>query len=206
MLNVSGPPMVHVTRSKRPEVVLFGSEQRFTRPVALRAGKIMVTTPAAQRGGTGDTIAVAKYEAGKPDQRLIVPGRIESVIRAVVQLGGTYPDIVQMLGEASAAGALPGRLEVDALPEAGRVYTPGQQLAEVPQELDLSEIESTEAERTGSAGDTSEDQEVASPRGELFSASGPRRGQSAVDYGPNFAPLPPKEDKKKTWLSGMIGR
>jgi hypothetical protein len=44
------------------------------------------------------------------------------VIRAIVGLGGTYPDVVQALQQAKADGALVSRFEVDALPQAGRSY------------------------------------------------------------------------------------
>ena len=44
------------------------------------------------------------------------------MIRAIVDLGGTYPDVVQAIQEAKAAGCLEGRFEIDALPEAGRSY------------------------------------------------------------------------------------
>ena len=44
------------------------------------------------------------------------------MIRAIVELGGTYPDVVQAMQEAKAAGCLEGRFEVDAVPEAGRSY------------------------------------------------------------------------------------
>ena len=40
-----------------------------------------------------------------------------------MELGGTYPDVVQALQEAKAAGALAARFEADALPEARRSYT-----------------------------------------------------------------------------------
>jgi hypothetical protein len=39
-----------------------------------------------------------------------------------VAVGGTYPDVVQAFQEAKAGGALPGRFEVDAVPETGRAY------------------------------------------------------------------------------------
>ena len=44
------------------------------------------------------------------------------MIRAIVALGGTYPDVVQALQQAKADGALPSRFEVDALPQPGRQY------------------------------------------------------------------------------------
>ena len=94
--------MVHVTRSRRPEVVLFGKDQRFLTPLAVNAGnQILVTSPAS------DEIAVSKFAANEPDQKRIVSTRVDDVIRAIVELGGTYPDVVQALQEAKAAGPWP---------------------------------------------------------------------------------------------------
>ena len=56
------------------------------------------------------------------DQKRVVSSRVDDVIRAIVELGGTYPDVVQAIQEAKAAGCLEGRFEIDALPEAGRSY------------------------------------------------------------------------------------
>jgi flagellar basal body P-ring protein FlgI len=115
VLDAAALPMIHVTRNRRPEVVLFGREQRFLAPLALNAGpQIMVT------GANADEIAVSKYAVGESDQKRIVSTRIDEVIRTVVELGGTYPDVVQLLQEAKAANVLTTRFEVDALPEAGR--------------------------------------------------------------------------------------
>lgn len=117
VLDTQGADMVHVTRSRRPEVVLFGRDQRFRLPFAVDAGnQIMVV------GRRGDEIAVSRFAVGEPDQQRVVSTDIDEVIRAIVELGGTYPDVVQALQEAKAAGALTSRFEVEALPEAGRTY------------------------------------------------------------------------------------
>jgi len=110
-------PMIHLTRSRRPEVVLFGRDQSFSTPLALEAGnRIMVTS---HKPGE---IVLSKFAKGEADQKRTVSTRVDEVIRAIVELGGTYPDVVQALQQAKAAGALAGRLEVDALPTAGRAY------------------------------------------------------------------------------------
>jgi len=117
VVDSAGPPMIHVTRNRRPEVVLFGLQQRFSQPLALNAGpNIMITST-----GSGE-VAVSKYVVGQADQKRIVSTSVDEVIRAIVDLGGTYPDVVQALGEAKAARVLASRFEVDALPEAGRSY------------------------------------------------------------------------------------
>jgi len=116
-LDTAGPPMIHATRNRRPEIVLFGTGQRFLTPLALEAGpRIMVTSVG------DDRIAVSKYTVNAADQRRIVSTRVDDVIRAIVELGGTYPDVVQVLQEAKADDALAGRFEVDALPSADRAY------------------------------------------------------------------------------------
>lgn len=117
VLDCVGPPMVHVTRSRRAEIVLFGREQYLQGAFHLEAGnRILVSC----RGG--NEVTVSRYAPDEADQKRLVSTRVDDVVRAVVELGGAYPDVVQALQQAKAAGALPSRFEVDALPEAGRTY------------------------------------------------------------------------------------
>ena len=117
VLDVSGPPMIHVTHNRLPEIVLFGKEQNFLTPISVNAGnQIMVNSINPQE------ITVSKFAVKEADQKRVVSAKVDEVIRAVAELGGTYPDVVQMLQEAKASGALPSRFEIDALPEAGRTY------------------------------------------------------------------------------------
>ena len=58
----------------------------------------------------------------KPTRNASSPRGFDDVVRAIVELGGTYPDVVQALQEAKAAACLQGRFEVDAVPESGRSY------------------------------------------------------------------------------------
>jgi flagellar basal body P-ring protein FlgI len=117
LLDTGGPPMIHVTHNRRPEVVLFGRDQRFLTPLAANAGHhIMVTSISPEE------IAVSKFSVNQADQKRVVSTRVDEVIRAIVELGGAYPDVVQVLQEAKAANALSSRFKVDALPEPGRTY------------------------------------------------------------------------------------
>ncbi|MBS0202927.1 MAG: flagellar basal body P-ring protein FlgI [Planctomycetes bacterium] len=117
-LQTSGEPMVHALTRTRPEIVLFGADQEFRSPMYLSAGRhIMVTS---QPGAT--TVTLSKFQVGQPDQRREVSMQIADVIRAADDLGATYPDIVQLLADASKQKNLPNRLAVNELPEGGRVY------------------------------------------------------------------------------------
>jgi flagellar basal body P-ring protein FlgI len=117
VLDVAGPPMIHVTRSRVSEIVIFGRGHQLRTPLAVSAGnEIMVTSSG------GNEISVSKFSVQEGDQKRLVSTNVDDVIRAIVELGGTYPDVVQAMQEAKTSGALPSRFEVDALPEAGRTY------------------------------------------------------------------------------------
>jgi len=117
VLQTSGPPMIHVTRSYRPELVLFGADQRLRNPLSIEAGgEIMINTLDENR------VTVSRFSINEPDQKRVVSTKIDEVVRAIVELGGTYPDVVQALQAAKSGGALTSRFEVDALPKGGRTY------------------------------------------------------------------------------------
>ena len=60
VLDVAGPPMVHVTDSYRPEVVLFGKDQHFELPLVLDAGQNILVN-----GQSGGKITVSRFTPGQ---------------------------------------------------------------------------------------------------------------------------------------------
>ncbi len=198
VLDVSGPSMIHVTRSRMSEIVVFGSGQRFLTPLALNAGnEIMVTSSG------GSEIAVSKYTVQEGDQKRTVSTRVDDVIRAIVELGGTYPDVVQVLQEAKSIGGLASRFEVDALPEAGRTY---DRIADDGQSEEQKEGDENKEEQQAAA-------TPARPLPELFAKRG---GQSSSIDGSTDAKVDEKPDKdansdeksntKKGFFARMFGR
>ncbi|MEX0675563.1 MAG: flagellar basal body P-ring protein FlgI [Pirellulales bacterium] len=127
VLGTTGPAMIHVTRSYRPEVVIFGHEQTLSTPFVLEAGKSILV-----KGTAPDKVTVSKFAVGQPDQKRVVSAKVDAMIRAIVELGGTYPDVVQALQLAKSNRALAGRFEVDALPDGDRAYRHKDTLAEEP--------------------------------------------------------------------------
>ncbi len=118
VLQTEGPPLVHCTLRTRPEVVMFGAAQEFVPPLILSAGRSVMLT--AQPGSP--TISITKFAPDQPDVRKEVSLKIAEVLLAVDELGATYPDVVNMLAQASDQRNLPTKLETDALPESGRIY------------------------------------------------------------------------------------
>ncbi|NOX56159.1 MAG: hypothetical protein GXP27_17295 [Planctomycetes bacterium] len=118
VLDPRGEPILHLTHRKRAEIVLFGADQKFLPPMAVRAGNHILVT--AQPGS--ETVTLSRYEPGRPDRRRTVSTLIAEVIRAAVDLGASYPDVAQMLIQANRQHNLASRLEIDAMPRAGRRY------------------------------------------------------------------------------------
>lgn len=117
-LPTTGEPMVHLTRHRVQELVLFGADQKLRTPIALSAGRgIVVQAPSG-----AETVSISKFTPGKPDEIKSCSTRLADIIRTVGAMEATYPDIAQMLVQAENQGNIPGRLELDALPQAGRIY------------------------------------------------------------------------------------
>lgn len=117
-LPTTGEPIIHLTQHRRSEIVLFGDDQRFKTPMAVRAGHHILVT--AQPGT--DRIVISKYQAGQPDKRKEVSTRVADVIRTAVEFGASYPDVAQLLLQAAKQQNLDGRMEIDTLPQGGREY------------------------------------------------------------------------------------
>ncbi|QDU79289.1 flagellar basal body P-ring protein [Polystyrenella longa] len=121
-------PMIHLTTQKKAEIVLFGRDQQFTTPIVVRAGKDILI-----KGEAGDkTITISNFHLPPKDQQQVVSTKISEVIRTVVEMGATYPDVAEMLSQADAQKNLPGRLEVNALPQAGQYYVRPQMASGSP--------------------------------------------------------------------------
>jgi hypothetical protein len=73
-------------------------------------------------GLSGKKVIISRFTAGAEPQQRVTSARVDEVVRAIVELGGTYPDVVQVLQQSKKEGALASRFEVDALPQPGRAY------------------------------------------------------------------------------------
>jgi flagellar basal body P-ring protein FlgI len=117
VIPTTGEPLVHVTRTRMPEIVVFGHEQRLKDPQILWAGKRILITP-LENG----YLRAGRYDPGEETAFETFPPELDKLIRTIVKLGGGYADIVQCLQEARQAGCLEGRLAVEALPRPNRKY------------------------------------------------------------------------------------
>jgi hypothetical protein len=101
-----------VTRSLRPEVVFFGTAHRIADGLRAEAGRSIVIVV------DDSTATVSRFLPGQSDQTTKVPADAAAIVRAIIELGGGYPDAVQFLQRAAAGRHLASRLAFDALPNA----------------------------------------------------------------------------------------
>jgi hypothetical protein len=155
VIPTTGEPLVHVTRTRMPEVVVFGHEQRLIGTKVLRAGKRIQITPLEN----GD-LRAGRYDPGQETVYETFPPELDKLIRIVVKLGGGYADVIQCLQEARQTGCLAGRLAVEAMPRPNRkYYRDDDPLPEAP-EGDASE--------NASENTPVSQRQVATPAPELF--------------------------------------
>lgn len=118
VVDSTSEPVIHLTRSQKAEIVLFGRHQKFQTPLVFRAGQRILI-----KGDAGsETIKVSRIAPGEPVKAKEVSTRVADVIRACSELDASYPDIVQMLVQAQRQENLEGRIGIDDLPRAMRRY------------------------------------------------------------------------------------
>ncbi len=112
VLDIPGVSMVHVTSSRRPEIVLFGKDHPLQLPLVLDAGPHILVN-----GLSGGEVKITRF--GETTQQRVVSNNLNDVIRTVVELGGEYPDVVQMIQQAKDTGCMTSRFKINALPIGG---------------------------------------------------------------------------------------
>ena len=125
VVDCEGPPMVHVTKNIRCEVVIFGRDQRLLTPIVLGAGG-----PLLLNASDGDRLV----QISRITQRMLdaAPVKVSSpldvaeVVRSLANVGSTYPEVVSVIAAAAAQKNLPGPFVVDAIPLANKAYGEAQ--------------------------------------------------------------------------------
>lgn len=144
VVDCEGPPMVHVTRNQRAEIVIFGKGQKLLTPVVLGAGG-----PLLLNASDGDSkIQISKITTktlDAPEIRVTCGLELVDVIREMANLGSSYPEVATVLGSASTQKNLPGPFTVDSLPVASPLYDQAQLAGAAPRKDDALKKSSFDA-------------------------------------------------------------
>ncbi len=140
--------MVHVARTRHPEIVLFGTDHPVRPPVmlTLECGIVVRDLPDGQ-------LSVVQFSSKKSDQQLTCAPQLGALIRTVTEAGASYADVVQLIQEAKSSGCIESRVEFDAIPKYGRTLTlhEANQESQVANEADGLEGSGIEAKGTKAA-------------------------------------------------------
>ncbi|HKI19815.1 MAG TPA: flagellar basal body P-ring protein FlgI, partial [Isosphaeraceae bacterium] len=120
VVDSEGPPLVHVSRTRRPEIVIFGRQQKLMPPIVLGAGAILLN--AAINDEKVELSKIVPSRIGDADMKLTTTLDLAEVVRRTANLGATYPEIVSILESASRQKNLSGELVVDAVPNPSHLY------------------------------------------------------------------------------------
>jgi len=157
VIPTTGEPLVHVSRSRVPEVVVFGHEQKLRNVKLLHAGKRILIMPMEN----GD-LKAGRYDPGQDTVYESFPAELDKLIRTIVKMGAGYTEVIQCLQEAKVGGCLEGRLAVEAMPRPDRRYYREDDPAESP------EGETPETDTKPDTGTTLADRRASTPSPELF--------------------------------------
>ncbi len=120
IVDSEGPPVVHISRSRRSEIVVFGRGQSLEPPLVLGHGDILLN--AADHDDVVDISKIVPSRYGDRDVKLRCSLELGEVIRSIARLGATYPEVVAIIEAADRQKNLPGPLFVDSVPQASMQY------------------------------------------------------------------------------------
>jgi hypothetical protein len=110
-------PLVHLAGSRRAEIVLFGEDAYLIPPFSFLAGPEFTITA----GRDDEHCTVSRFSVHHGTRRRQCSLKLEDVLRTLADLGGMYPDTVELLRQADQCHCLTCRVAVDALPQATEV-------------------------------------------------------------------------------------
>ena len=125
VVDCEGPPMVHVTKNIRCEVVVFGKDQRLLTPIVLGAGG-----PLLLNASDGDRLVqisrITERTLDAAPTKVSSPLDVAEVVRSLANVGASYPEVVSVIAAAAAQKNLPGPYVVDAIPASNKAYSEAQ--------------------------------------------------------------------------------
>lgn len=109
--------LIHLSSSRRPEVVLFGEDAELLPPFSILAGEFTIT---ANRDDERCTITRISLRSGKTRRQCTL--KVEDIIRTMADQGAQYPEVVELVGQVDRCRSLTCNVAIDALPQATSIY------------------------------------------------------------------------------------
>ncbi len=111
------PGLVHISSTRRAEIVLFGEEPTLRPDFGFQAGEFVVTA-----SKDDDHCTISRVPLNGAPTRRTCSLEVIKVLRKLAEMGCMYPEAVTILQQADSGGAMSCRVRCDALPQATSVY------------------------------------------------------------------------------------
>lgn len=115
LVDSEGPPLIHVSRSRRSEIVIFGANQKLQTPLVL-GGTGNYLLNAADGDSEVEISRIGLDSAGRSNRKVATSLDLLEVLRQLARMEASYPEILSILIEADRKLNLSGALIVDAAP------------------------------------------------------------------------------------------
>lgn len=119
----SSQPLVHLSHSRRAEIVLFGEEVTLTPPFSFLSGEFTVTA-----GRDDNKCTITRLSLHRGTGRKQVSLKLEEILRTLADMGASYPNVDELLTQADrcvhrgGSRCLSAPLAIDALPQETSVF------------------------------------------------------------------------------------
>ncbi|MEO1865056.1 MAG: hypothetical protein ABGX98_04800, partial [Pseudomonadota bacterium] len=110
-------PLLHFSRSKRPEIIVFGTNQ------TVADNFLHVETGLTVRANGNGTVSVSRY-ATDEEEKKVCSNRVGDLVKTLADMGYGYGPQMKMFRAAKKSEMLNTRLVVNAVPKLGREYSP----------------------------------------------------------------------------------
>jgi hypothetical protein len=125
-------PLVHVSTSRRAEIVLFGDESQLVSDFSILAGNFVLAS------APGDTrCTISHYVAGTSDRRQCSL-KVDDIIHTMGRMNGQYGEVLEFLAQAYRIKSLTCDLRFDALPQAPSVQELAKAGVDAKHRMDLA--------------------------------------------------------------------
>jgi len=121
-------PMIHFSRAKRQEIVLFGSDQTFSNDF------LFVEKGLTIRANGNGKVTISIYASEDGPDRITCSNKVSDVVRALAKIGFGYSQLLKMFRTVHQSDMMNTRLVVNAIPKLGRKYSPDESIGSIAPE------------------------------------------------------------------------
>jgi len=109
-------PIIHISRSEVPEIVIFGGDQRFNENLIYVKAGLTVKSDGSEK------VLIKQYLPNGEEKKIRCSNLISDVLRQIVKLDADYGDVVRLLKHAKDSESMDSQLVINSVPQLSNSY------------------------------------------------------------------------------------